>query len=112
MLLHELDRLAPRADHGADEVAFLLRHFDGRHADDVVERRQHLARDDDGAVLVLDLRPQRLGDRRDVDQPGVERRDPLAEAAGLDELGVGLACSPPACSSISASAWLVERGFV
>src|SRR6266581_4440510 len=65
--LHELHRLAARADDGTYEVAFLLQHFDGGDADDVVQRRQDIAGDDDRAIFALDLRPERLGDRGDVD---------------------------------------------
>ena len=83
----------------------------GRHADHVVERRQGVAGAHDGAVLVLVLRPQRLGDRRDVDCAEIERDDAFAEAAGLHQLGVG-GLSPAASSTRMASAWLVERGLV
>ena len=44
LAIHELDRLAARADHGADEIAARRRGLAGRDADDVVERRQRFAR--------------------------------------------------------------------
>src|SRR5690349_8128339 len=88
MLAHEDDGLAARADDGANEVALLFGHLDSGHADDVVERRQRVARYDDGPVFVFVFRPQRLGYRHDVDLSRIERRDAFAEAAGLHELGV------------------------
>ena len=109
---HELHRLAPRADHRAQEVALLLRHLDRRHADHVVERRQHLARDHHRAVLVLDLRPQRLGDRRRRRSgPSRARRCPRRSRRS-SRARRRLPCSRPACRSMRASAWLVERGLV
>ena len=48
----------------------------------------------------------------DVDLARVERGDAFAEAARLHELGVGFGVARLACSSMRASAWLVERGLV
>src|SRR6266540_318139 len=87
---HELDRLPPGTDDRAQEVALLFRHLHGGHADDVVERRQHFTRDDDRPVLVLDFRPERLGDRCHIDLTRIQRSNPFTEPARLDQLGVGL----------------------
>src|SRR5207302_2891992 len=88
VLAHENDRLAPRANDGADEVSALLGHLYRGHAHDIVERRQHVAGDDHRTILVFVFRPQGLGDGHDVDLTRVQRSDALAEAARLHQLGI------------------------
>ncbi len=88
---------APGADHGADEVAFLGRHVGRGDADDVVERRQHVARDGDGAILVLELRPERLGDRRHR-RPGRHRAPRrLRRSRRSCTSSASAGCRPPFC---------------
>ena len=88
ILDHELDGAAARANDAANEIAARLLGFTGRHAHDVVERRQRFGAGDQHAILVLHLGPQRLGDGGDVDLAEVERGEHRAESAGLDQLGV------------------------
>src|SRR4029079_2341766 len=83
MLAHELDRAPARADHGGDKIATCRYRLGGRHADNVIEGRQRLRAGNQHAEFILDLRPERLGDRRNVDLAKLERGHHRTEAAGL-----------------------------
>src|SRR5262245_54655437 len=85
---HESDGTPARADHGADEVAARRHRLARRYADHVVERGQRLRTGDEHAELVFHFRPERLGDRRDIDVPKLKGCNHRSEAAGLHKLGI------------------------
>ena len=66
---------------------------------------------DEDAILALDLRPERLGHGGDIDLTEIQRGEHRTEAAGLHELGILLLVAG-LLQQHTASAWLVERGFV
>ena len=90
MLVHELHGSPPCADDGADLVALRLGRRTVDDAQHVAQGRQHLLRRRDRPQLRARADPDEVRHGGDVDQPKVERRDALAEAAGLDRLDVAM----------------------